>query len=141
MVDIRENYKFDLGVKELMLLTFLLSFLSLVFWPHVVNYGFHLVQNCFLGYFLSICNCFWTCNCLKKILKPEEKRKLRVCLRYSSTQVPQRIHIRKYNLRQKHLTNLKMSYKIAKEYKSEFSKLYVDWEIESCWILVGNGSL
>ena len=31
MVDNRENYKFDLGVKGLMLLTFLLSFLSLVF--------------------------------------------------------------------------------------------------------------
>ena len=31
MVDIRENYKFDLGVKELTLLTFLLSFLSLIF--------------------------------------------------------------------------------------------------------------
>ena len=39
---------------------------------------------------------------------------------------PQRIHIRKSNLRQKHLPNLKMSYKIAKEYKSEFSKFYVD---------------
>ena len=31
MVDIKENYKFDLGVKELTLLTFLLSFLSLIF--------------------------------------------------------------------------------------------------------------
>ena len=47
-------------------------------------------------------------------------------LLFIHTQVPQRIHIRKSNLRQKHLTNLKMSYKIAKEYKSEFSKLYVD---------------
>ena len=47
MVDIRENYKFDLGVKGLMLLTFLLSFLSLVFDRTLLIMGFTWFRTAF----------------------------------------------------------------------------------------------